>query len=120
MGWLVGHLVVGAEERVASFTLGLVLVDELVEAVEVLDVAAVGVVPPVADEVLLVEDGPVGAEEAVGGAVGLAHVEGLRTERPCELLCSAIISGDTTCKLTCSSSFECARFKLHTPLPPSK
>ena len=116
----VWFLVLRAEEGVALFTLWLVLVQELVETVEVGLVGTVHVVPPVADEVLLVEDGPVGAEEAVGGAVGLAHVEGLRTERPCELLCSAIISGDTTCKLTCSSSFECARFKLHTPLPPSK
>ena len=73
-------LVLGAEERVALFTLGLVLVEELVESVEVGLGRAVHVVPPVADEVLLVEDGAVGAQEAVGGAVGLAHVEHLRRE----------------------------------------
>ena len=77
--------VLGAEERCALFTLGLVLVEELVEAVEVGLGGAVDVVPPVADEVLLVEDGAVGAEEAVGGAVGLAHVEHLMIERSMKL-----------------------------------
>ena len=46
---------------------------------------AVKVEPPVADEVLLVEDGPVGAEEGLGAeaaeAVGDAHVEGLALGR---------------------------------------
>ncbi len=73
-------LVLGTEERVALFTLGLVLVEELVEAEEVLAGGAVHVVPPVADEVLLVEDGAVGAQESVEVAVGLAHVEHLRRE----------------------------------------
>ncbi len=70
--------VLGTEERVALFTLGLVLVEELVEAVEVLAGGAVHVVPPVADEVLLVEDGAVRAEEGVEVAVSLAHVEDLK------------------------------------------
>ena len=73
-------LVLGTEERVALFTLGLVLVEELVEAEEVLAGGAVHVVPPVADEVLLVEDGAVGAQESVEVPVGLAHVEHLRRE----------------------------------------
>ena len=42
---------------------------------------AVKVVPPVANKVLLVEHGPVGAQEGVGLAVGLAHVEGLQIYR---------------------------------------
>ncbi len=58
-------LVVDAKKRLALFTLRLVLVDELVEGVEAGAGSAVDVVPPVADEVLLVEDGTVGAEEAV-------------------------------------------------------
>ena len=41
------------------------LVDELVERVELWLCVTVDVVPPVADEVLLVEEGSVGAEEAV-------------------------------------------------------
>ena len=41
--------------------------DVVIEAVEVLGDGAVHVEPPVADEVLLVEEGPVGAEEAVPG-----------------------------------------------------
>ena len=40
--------------------------DLLVEVVVVLGEGAVNVEPPVADEVLLVEDGSVGAEEGVG------------------------------------------------------
>ena len=70
-------LVVDTEETLALFTLGLVLVDELVERVEAGAGGAVHVVPPVTDEVLLVEDRAVGAQEAVGVAVGLAHVESL-------------------------------------------
>ncbi len=75
-----GSLVVGAEERVALFTLWLVLVEELVECIEVLRGGAVKVVPPVADEVLLVEDGAVGAQEAVEVSVSLAHVKYLTTQ----------------------------------------
>ena len=71
-------LVVDTEERLALFTLGLVLVDELVERVEARARGAVHVVPPVADEVLLVEHGAVGTEEAVGVTVRLAHVESLK------------------------------------------
>ena len=70
-------LVVLAKERRALFTGGVVLVDELVQRVEVGRRAAVHVVPPVADEVLLVEHGAVRAEEAVEVAVRLAHVEHL-------------------------------------------
>ena len=57
------------------------MVDELVEAVEAGIGGTVDVVPPVADEVLLIEDGAVGAQETVGVAVGLAHVEHLGKER---------------------------------------
>ena len=53
----------------------------VVEAVETLGLGAVEVEPPVADEVVLVEDGSVGAEEAVlgqtTGAVSGADVEDL-------------------------------------------
>jgi hypothetical protein len=72
-----GLLVLRAKERSADFTLWLVLVDELVQGVEVGRGRAIYVVPPVADEVLLVEHGAVRAEEAVVVAVGLAHVEHL-------------------------------------------
>ena len=70
-----------AKERGALPTRGVVFVEELVELVEVGGGAAVDVVPPVADEVLLVEHGAVRAEEAVEVAVRLAHVEHLRGER---------------------------------------
>ncbi len=53
------------------------MVEEFVEAVEAGRGRAVDVVPPIADKVLLVEHGAVGAEEAVEVAVGLAHVENL-------------------------------------------
>ena len=53
----------------------------VIEAVEVLGCGAVKVEPPVADEVVLVEEGSVGAEEAVlgetAGSVSCADVEGL-------------------------------------------
>jgi len=55
--------------------------DVLVEAVEAFGRGAVEVEPPVADEVLLVEDGSVGAEEGVLGqaaqTVSCAHMESL-------------------------------------------
>ena len=55
--------------------------DLVVEGVELLGGGAVEVEPPVADEVVLVEEGPVGAEEAVlgepTGAIGRADVERL-------------------------------------------
>ncbi len=60
---------------------GLLGGDVLVEAVEALWQGAVHVEPPVADKVLLVEQGAVGAEEAVLGEVAVpevgAHMEGL-------------------------------------------
>ena len=53
----------------------------VVPGVESLRLRAVKVEPPVADEVLLVEDGAVGAEEGLGAeaaqGVGDAHVENL-------------------------------------------
>lgn len=55
------------------------MIDELVERVEAGTGGTVDVVPPVADEVLLVEDGSVGTQEAVRVAVRLAHVESLGT-----------------------------------------
>ena len=70
-------LVVLAEESLAV-GLGLLLVDELVEVVEVRLSGAVNVVPPVTHEVLLVEDCAVGAEESGGISIGCAHVEGLK------------------------------------------
>ena len=69
-------LVVLAEESLAV-GLGLLLVDELVEVVEVRLSGAVNVVPPITHKVLLVEDCPVGAEESGGISIGCAHVEGL-------------------------------------------
>ena len=85
VGWLElaipYSLLLGAKERGALRTRGVVLVEELVELVEVGGGAAVDVVPPVADEVLLVEHGPVRAEEAVEVAVRLAHVEHLQERR---------------------------------------
>ena len=70
-------LVIDAEERLAIFTLLLVLIDELVEGVKVVWGCAVHVVPPVADEILLVENGSIGAQKWVVVSVGLAHVEHL-------------------------------------------
>ena len=55
----------------------MVLVDKLVEGVEAGVGSTVHVVPPVTDEVLLVEHGAVGAQETVGITVGLAHVKDL-------------------------------------------
>jgi len=55
--------------------------DLIVAPVQALGLGAVKVEPPIADEVLLVEDGSVGAEEGLGGqaaeTVRDAHVEGL-------------------------------------------
>jgi len=55
--------------------------DFLVQAVQTLGLGAVKVEPPVADEVVLVEDGAVGAEEAILGEAALsvsgANVENL-------------------------------------------
>ena len=65
------------EEWLALFTLRLILVDELIEGVEAWVGSTVDVVPPVTDEVLLIEDGTVGAQEAVGISVRLAHVKDL-------------------------------------------
>merc|ERR1719373_44980 len=56
---------------------GLLLVQEVVEAVELRLLVAVNVVPPVAHEVLLVEDGSIGTQESGGFPTGAAHVEGL-------------------------------------------
>ena len=57
----------------------------VVAGVEALGLRAVKVEPPVADEVLLVEDGAVGAEEGLRAqaaqAVGDAHVEDLAVGR---------------------------------------
>ena len=48
--------------------------DLVVDGVETLGLGAVEVEPPIADEVLLVEDGAVGAEEGEGAQVGLLGV----------------------------------------------
>jgi hypothetical protein len=49
-----------------------------------LGLSALDVVPPVADEVLLVEQGTVGAEERLGSLVGrVAEVESLNYENKC-------------------------------------
>ena len=94
VGWLElaipYSLLLGAKERGALRTRGVVLVEELVELVEVGGGAAVDVVPPVADEVLLVEHGPVRAEEAVEVAVRLAHVEHLQERRQEERILATI------------------------------
>ena len=66
------------EQALALFALVLRgLVDQDVQVVEVGLLGTVQVVPPVAHKVLLVEHGPVGAQEGCGLTVGLAHVEGL-------------------------------------------
>lgn len=54
------------------------MVEEFVEAEEAAAGGAVDVVPPIADEVLLIEDGAVGAQEGVEVAVELAHVKHLK------------------------------------------
>ena len=56
-------------------------VEVLVEGVEADRAAAVGVVPPVADEDLLVEDGALGAQEAVLAAVVVAVVVHLQKKQ---------------------------------------
>ena len=68
------RLVILAEE---SLTVGLVLllVDELVEAVEVRLGSTVQVVPPVTHKILLAEDCSVRAEEACCFPIGCAHIE---------------------------------------------
>jgi len=71
------RLVIDTEERSASLALLRTVVDELVQAEKVRLGSAVNVVPPVADEVLLIEDGPIRAEEGCGATVLLAHVERL-------------------------------------------
>ena len=53
------------------------LVDVFVDDVEAGSLRAVDLVPPVADEVALIEESPHGAEERVRAAVVLAHVEDL-------------------------------------------
>ena len=84
------------------------VVDELVQAEKVRLGSAVNVVPPgnanrrfskyviainspVADEVLLIEDGPIRAEEGCGATVLLAHVE--RLQRGHQTRMKAIIPG---------------------------
>merc|ERR550532_3455886 len=57
------------------------VVYELVEAEEVWLCSTVNVVPPVTDEVLLIEDGSVGTEEGGGATVLLAHIERLAVGR---------------------------------------
>ena len=82
------------EKDLERLTLLWPAVDELVEAEEVRLGSAVNVVPPdyeklqvvchqdvnspVTDEVLLIEDGPIRAEESCGAAVLLAHIERLQ------------------------------------------
>ena len=73
-------LVILAEESLAV-RFGLLLVQEAVEAVELRLLIAVDVVPPVAHEVLLVEDGSVGTQEGRGFTTWTAHVEGLKRIR---------------------------------------
>ena len=76
-GSLIGPKSVGSSSS-KSFTLSS---DLVVERVEILGCGAVKVEPPVADEVVLVEEGSVGTEEAVlgetAGSVSCADVEGL-------------------------------------------
>ena len=64
---------IGSPELILTYR-----VEVLVERVEPGGAAAVGVVPPVADEDLLVEDGALGAQEAVLPAVVVAIVVHLR------------------------------------------
>ncbi len=72
-------LVVNAEEGLANFTIFLLLVDKFIQGIEVGRGAAIDVVPPVANKVLLIEDGSVGTEEIVHISVRLAHVENLKS-----------------------------------------
>ena len=52
----------------------------ILDAVQLLSQGAVHVEPPVADEVLLVEDGPVGAEEGVGDQAAINVPQGTEVE----------------------------------------
>ena len=54
------------------------LIDVLVDEVMARRLRAVHLVPPVADEVALIEEGPHGAEERVRASVVLTHVEDLK------------------------------------------
>ena len=54
-------LVIDAEEGLAIFTICLILINEFVESVEIYGGCAIYVVPPIANEVLLIENGSVRA-----------------------------------------------------------
>ena len=57
------ELIADAEEGLAYFTIFLLLVDEFIHWVKGFRGCAVHVVPPVANEVLLVENGSIGAQK---------------------------------------------------------
>ena len=71
-------LLVNAEQGLANFTLFLFLVDEFIEGVEVGRSCTIDVVPPIANEVLLVENGSIGAQKGIKVTIRLAHVKDLK------------------------------------------
>ena len=87
------------------------LIDVLVDEVEARRVRAVHLVPPVADEMALIEEGPHGAEERVRAAVVLAHVEDLECEREEDFIRCYVIVKKTTERS--SSSLSPDNLPLH-------
>ena len=67
----------------------ILLVQELVEAVELLLLGAVQVVPPVTDKVLLVKEGAIGTQESKLGwlpTVFDTYVKNLQAKRICDFI----------------------------------
>ena len=54
-------LVIDAEEGLAIFTLGILLVNKFVQGVEIDRSGTIHVIPPITDEVLLIENCSIGA-----------------------------------------------------------
>jgi hypothetical protein len=63
--------------RLLLRTLARPRVDEFIEIVEGGAASTVNIVPPIADKVLLVEHGAIGAKESVSAAISLADPENL-------------------------------------------
>lgn len=91
-GW---DLVVDAEEGLAIFTIFLVLIDEFVQWVKTGGGCTIHVVPPVANEILLVENCAIRAQERIVVAIRLAHVEHLKCSFVKECIFCASVSTAT-------------------------
>ena len=63
MAWQGDILIPHAEKGLAFFTIFLVLVDEFIKGVKIGRGCTIHVIPPIADEVLLVENRSVGAQK---------------------------------------------------------